>query len=303
MIEIPTALILGAGASVPYGFPSNLELMNKILNELKPDALHKLSRQIIDLGISPDVIEEFINSLLMAGKLSVDAFLEHRREFLEIGRLAITLTLVKYEIESKLFAENIRGSSWYEYLWNKLDAPFEDFDKNRLSIITFNYDRSIEHYLITAMTKLYKKSIKACSEKLNKIPIIHVHGKLGSLPWQEGEVIRRYSTRHNGDIVKLSKQIKVIAEKADSSREFNKAYKIMNSATKTYFLGFGYHPANLRRLRMKEFKKKLPPETFQGTSQGIGVAERNEIAKNWGIRLYHSDNSCIKFLRNHIVLQ
>jgi len=303
MIEKPTALILGAGASMPYGFPSNLELMNKILDELKPDAFHKLSRQIIDLGISPDVIEKFINSLSLAGRLSVDAFLEHRREFLEIGRLAITLTLIKHEKESRSFAKNIRGNSWYEYLWNKLDAPFEDFDKNQLSIITFNYDRSIEHYLITAMTKLYRKSVKACSEKLNKISIIHVHGKLGSLPWQEGEAKRRYSTQHNGDIVKVSKQIRVIAEKEDSSREFNKAYKIMNSASKIYFLGFGYHPTNLRRLRVMELDKKRPPRTFQGTSEAKGIAERKEITKNWGIKLYHSDNTCIKFLRNHVVLQ
>jgi hypothetical protein len=303
MIKTPTALILGAGASMRYGFPSNLELMNKILNELKPDPSYKLSKQIIDLGVSPDIIEEFNNSLSMAGRLSVDAFLEHRRKFLEIGRLAITLSLVKYEIESKLFAENIRGNSWYEYLWNRLDAPFEDFDKNQLSIITFNYDRSIEHYLITAMKKLYGKSVRACSEKLNTIPIIHVHGKLGSLPWQEGEAKRRYSTQPGEDIVKVSKQIRVIAEKEDSSREFNKAYKIMNSASKIYFLGFGYYSTNLRRLRIMELEKKRPPRTFQGTSEGKGIAERKDITKNWGIQLHNSDNTCIKFLRNHVVLQ
>lgn len=303
MIEKPTVLILGAGASMPYGFPSNLDLMNKILIELKPNALHKLSRQIIDLGISPDFIEKFINSLSMAGKLSVDEFLEHNPKFSEIGKLAITLTLVKYEIEARLFEEEIRGNSWYEYLWNRLDAPFEDFDKNRLSIITFNYDRSIEHYLITAMTKLYGKSVKACSEKLGKIPIIHVHGKLSSLPWQKGKAKRRYSTQHDKDIVMASKQIRVIAEKEDSSREFNKAYRIVNSASKIYFLGFGYHSTNLRRLRIMELEKKRPPRIIQGTSEGKGIAERKEITKNWGIQLYNSDNTCIKFLRNHVVLQ
>jgi len=49
-----------------------------------------------------------------------------------------------YEDEEKLFQNDpLRGGGWYEYLFGKLKATFEEFGQNKLSVITFNYDRSL----------------------------------------------------------------------------------------------------------------------------------------------------------------
>jgi len=299
MITEPTALILGAGASMPYGFPSGLDLMRKILNEIRPGQSTELSQKLTDIfGIEQDDIDYLYESLSRSGKLSVDAFLEHQRGFLKIGQLAITLTLVQYEIEDRLFAPKMAGKSWYEYLWNKLDAPFEDFDKNKLSIITFNYDRSLEQYLITAMKNLYDKSEKQCAERLSKIPIIHVHGKLGNLVWQ-GEISRPYKPRCYRKVEDISNQIIVIPEKEGTSSEFEEAIKLMLAAQHVYFLGFGYHPKNLERLRVAERLGAVP----RGTSVELGDAERSEIKRIWKIITFDDYSTNLTFLKNYAFLR
>jgi hypothetical protein len=83
MIKKPTTLILGAGASAPFGFPTGYELLlNKVL------LLDNTSNPVFESF--PQVhVEAFKNALSKSGKKSVDSFLEHRPEFVPIGKSAI----------------------------------------------------------------------------------------------------------------------------------------------------------------------------------------------------------------------
>ena len=119
--------------------------------------------------------------------------MEHRPEYLDVGKALIAAELIVCERETALFRRD--GKSWYEYLFNELSTNFCDFEKNQLSILTFNYDRSLEHYLLTSLQNSYDKSIEECAEKLSKIPIIHLHGDLGALPALERHQSRPYCKR------------------------------------------------------------------------------------------------------------
>jgi hypothetical protein len=302
MIERPTVLVLGAGASMPFGFPSGQELMREILEEINPDSAKMLFRALLRFDFNANEIDRFYNSLSRSQKCSVDEFLEHRPEFMRMGKIAITLKLSTYEDEKKLFDHNTTDKNWYRYLWNKLsDVHFEQFDKNKLSIITFNYDRSIEHYLITAMMALYEKPENECAEKLKGIPIIHVHGRLGALPWQEESGRSYYKGINYDDVESVSKQIKVITEQEnDTSPEFDEAFKILSSSKFICFLGFGYNSTNLRRLRIQSL---LPKKIVFGTSFGFGLSERKDISYKWQIILQGDHNEILEFLKNHFVLE
>jgi hypothetical protein len=123
MITKPTVLILGAGASMPYGFPSGRDLLKTILDGLQPNTSSTLHTTLEELGMTKDCIWTFRNDLYYSGSSSVDAFLEHRQEFLEIGKLAIMLSLMPLEEEHRLFDMKVREQSWYEYLFGKLRTP------------------------------------------------------------------------------------------------------------------------------------------------------------------------------------
>jgi len=297
MITDPTVLVLGAGASMPYGFPSGLQLMNTIITRLDSNSPDNFIKSLKEFNIAEDEIRTFRYDLITSNAFSVDAFLEYRREFLNLGKLAITLTLIPLEEEYNLYNITNRGESWYAYLFNKLDAPFDAFSENKLSIITFNYDRSLEHCLFKSMRSKYKKSDEECAEKLSKLPIIHVHGRLGTLPWQD-EKGRAYSPRVDllklEEIKNISEQIIVISEAEDTSSEFGAAFNLMKSANRIYFLGFGYHEMNLVRLKINELKF----QTFSGTGYEMGNMEITLIKGKWRITIPDTSLQILKFLKN-----
>lgn len=301
MIEKPTVLILGAGASMPYDFPSGERLMQEILEGIRPNSGSELFRVLLGFGFKSYDIDNFYTGLKHSRKFSVDEFLEHQPEFMKIGKIAITLTLSTYEKRDKLF-EQKSDKDWYRYLWVKLsDTNFEDFDKNQLSIITFNYDRSIEHFLFTTMTALYRRSEQDCAKMLKKIPIIHVHGRLGALPWQ-GKNGRSYHHKINLDqVVNISNQIKIMKEQDDSPREFEEAVKVLISAELICLLGFGYNTRNLQRLRAKD--TFVLRHNVWGTTLGFGVAEKMEIQNTWHVNIDLEHNEILEFLKNVKVLK
>ena len=90
MIRKPTVLILGAGASIEYGFPSGEHLRREIVREIRgknsnPQSLYSL---IGHLGHNDAALQRFAGLLEDSSLSSVDIFLEHRSDLAEIGKAA-----------------------------------------------------------------------------------------------------------------------------------------------------------------------------------------------------------------------
>src|SRR5262245_42295646 len=137
MITTPTLLILGAGASAPFGFPLGIGLRENIIRNLQDN---KFRQPLIDAGYPSERIAEFRRTFLYSGKESVDAFLEHSINYLEIGKAAIAQELLKYELLENLL--ETLSKNLYAYLYKQLNTAPDDFPKNKLSVVTYNYDRS-----------------------------------------------------------------------------------------------------------------------------------------------------------------
>jgi hypothetical protein len=223
MIVKDTVLILGAGASKPYGFPLGAELRDEVIrakNKIELDYLNgdwefKLRYPI------------FAGELRTSGYSSVDAFLENRSEWIKIGKLAIAHKLILYEQKARVFPPNQPRDHWYECLWQKLSAPsWNQFKKNRITIISFNYDRSLEHYLSGIIWNNFK-IVQSTAEKA--LPIIHVHGDLGPLTG--------YAVDKAKNVRLAADSIKIVHESDNSSKEFKEADKVLNDAEKFFLLG------------------------------------------------------------------
>ena len=144
-----------------------------------PHAVHHWLNELC--GYTVEQIAQFRQSFFLSGKNSVDAFLEYRDDYMQIGKAAMAAILIPYEHEWHLFRYN---QGWLRYLYNNLNTSFEDFGKNQLSIITFNYDRTVEHFIFTALKNTYNRTDDEVRAVVEQIPIIHLHGRLGFLPWQ-----------------------------------------------------------------------------------------------------------------------
>jgi hypothetical protein len=53
-----------------------------------------------------------------------------------------------------------------------------------VSIIKFNYDRCIEHFLLYAIHDIYHLDAGRTEELLSTLKIVHPYGTIGRLPWQ-----------------------------------------------------------------------------------------------------------------------
>ena len=208
MITTPTVFVLGAGASMPYGFPSGRQLVEQIceatrpkstvLSDIPDDSHYLLSRESIQKILidkfDQTKIEEFGKALYLSHQYSIDAFLEHRPEFTDIGKYSISLFILRKEVEADLVSFENRNKGCYQYLFNKINTRLSEFDRNQISFVTFNYDRSLEHFLFISFINAHRLSDKECASLTNNIPIVHVHGMLGKLPWQDDKTGIPYGT-------------------------------------------------------------------------------------------------------------
>lgn len=94
MIEHKTVLITGAGANIPYGFPSGEKLSSMSKQEFD---------QMMKMEYSSESILDFREKLFTLGASSVDQFLEHATQYNEIGKLAISQALIPREEREMVF--------------------------------------------------------------------------------------------------------------------------------------------------------------------------------------------------------
>jgi len=223
----------------------------------------------------------FTSALKHSGCASVDSFLEFcSDEWMDLGKVAIAAKLLPKERTSQLFDEwrGIRReperAEAYEHNWPWYDlligvlcdgVRFDAVRDNSLSIITFNYDRSLEHFMFTALKNRYGKSDAECAKVLDCIRVRHVYGSLGKLEWQKGadetNTVPYDSPGETGHIQRAAKSITILHESIEDSPEFIAARELLESAEQVFFLGFGFHPVNLKRLGIHRGSILLPRET------------------------------------------
>lgn len=303
MITKPTVLVLGAGASAPYGFPTAEELKRLICDTFATPDSSAVSFLAGKYDHQPDQFVQFREAFRKSGKPSVDEFLEHRTEFVDIGKLAIAYCLIPFEDEEHLFpTSDCRGGDWYQYLFNKLNAPFEEFGNNRLSVVTFNYDRSLEHYLLTTLANSHGRSPDECKQVLAKLPIIHVYGQLSRAPYGEpGSRPYHPDPESSNSAGYAAAGIKILHE-ADPA--LGEAHKLLTEANKVCFLGFSYHQLNVERLTLKDSSYQ---RSVFGTALGLEGDEVTDAKQRLlrallcsNVTLDRSDNLFV--LRQRLIL-
>jgi len=315
MINKRTVLILGAGASVPYGFPTGEELMKNILDlydrtKLRQGIPDSGDYEIITKYLLKNyelrLIKDFFENLRTSGKYSVDAFIEHRRIFTEIGKALISYEIIKCEREDRL--SPVEGN-WYKYLYNRINDSYDEIPENNLSILTFNYDRSFEQCMLKYVQSDYGKTFQQAESILSSIPIIHLHGKLGELSPSDKENYKSYSQEFSMKYINTCiRNIKIIHEDVPKDDvQFNAAIDLISKADIIWFLGFGFHKANLRRLRIPEI---LPSgKEILATTLGKEIGELYEIYNSlkgrlkldWVLNKNHLDVlSYLRVFSNHL---
>lgn len=289
MIERNTVLIVGAGGSAPYGFPTDVHLRREILDKLgdeSSDVYHLLTTD--DYFSSAD-LENFRRRLQRADTETIDQFLVNQQHWSELGKVAIAAVLARYEVRDRLHAD---ADHWYQYLLSRLvdDCSFDDLGRNQLSILTYNYDRSLEEYLHMGLLNRYHQATSVrVAQVFQRIVIVHLHGGLCRLPWQASANVREYQPDVMFHEVQQAASMIQAVHEAGPGPAFEDAHRLIANAEKIIFVGFGYHEGNLRRLRGS--LQAARNADIVGTGYGVSPRQRRRIAQEWGVRV-HEDSTC-----------
>jgi len=272
MDEINTVFILGAGASVDYGLYTGKKLVKRIIQDLLNINTTPLRGLITD-SHNAKRIQECAIKLNESNELSIDRFMQYSgKAYQDILKPAITYSLMAQEEETKLFNRD----EWYAYFFRRLKTHDSDrLEENKIAFITFNYDRSLEQALFKRICTLYEKTEAECAPMMEKIPIIHVYGQIGYLPWQKKSPVREYTPIISDveTIKSCAACIKTISEVSEPSYK-SKIEHLISKAKNICFLGFGYDKTNMDLLGLRNIAKD---KGVSGTAVHLGNAEINEI--------------------------
>ncbi len=142
-------------------------------------------------------VEQFAEHLFRSQPSSIDFFLEKNPHYGLLGKICIIFCLSRHENQHSWrhfpsrFPERLQREfpnfGWYQYLWHRMTEgckTLNDLIKNKITIITFNYDRSLEHYLMEAIKSFFNAEEADAAEVFKAIKIKHVYGKLGKFYWE-----------------------------------------------------------------------------------------------------------------------
>jgi hypothetical protein len=109
VIKRPTVLVLGAGASRPYGFPTARDLLRGVRNSLATEPVFRI--RLLGTDYSESEIDNLRSALIGSPVGSVDEFLEipDHAHLLKVGKAAIAAYLLPREVAMKLLPDTHSG--------------------------------------------------------------------------------------------------------------------------------------------------------------------------------------------------
>ena len=100
MVKEKTTLILGAGASEPFGYPLGGQLVLLILDERNNQESQSVYQSC---GLKAEELKKFYDQLYRSQTPSIDLFLQNNPNLTKIGKLHIAKVLISFEKEDELF--------------------------------------------------------------------------------------------------------------------------------------------------------------------------------------------------------
>ncbi|MFC2121794.1 hypothetical protein ACFLTI_09390 [Bacteroidota bacterium] len=295
--------IIGAGASNEANLPDGIELKQKISNHLnfysKDDSIldggnkiYRAIRLLVGKESNPYIEATMVirKALLLAGSIDnlIDA--HHGNEKIALcSKLAIVQSILEAENESLLsFSKSSTGSSinfhalqktWYWHFFDRIISNCSDLKERfkSITLIVFNYDRCIEHFIYFALQDYLAIPAFEAAELVKCINIYHPYGSVGNLPWYSQTNNMEFGANPNPQkLLELAKKIKTFSEgtNPDSSEIFDIRRNILN-ANILVFLGFAFHGLSMQMIKPDNIEGvKVRRKECYATAKGIS---RNDI--------------------------
>lgn len=315
MFKDNTVFVIGAGASAEFGLPVGSKLLeiirddcNIILDQWGAyqhgsqtilahyDKIYgrQHSSQIAEINLRLTKSWQIRDGIESAESIDEYIFRYSNDPIIsEVGKLHIAHAISLAEKNSLLMAANFSqfdvrkaDKTWIwtfaKALMNGVRAEDVDEVGENITIICFNYDRCIEHYLEHALRRgFHDLTYEKAREIVSRINIIHPYGWLGDLekfPYGETRLFPEMAD----NIITWSESIR-------DPEIVPKIQEAIGSASQIVFMGFGFAAQNMDLVNCKrDFMPLKQPVVY---STGFGIPRETEDALKSKIVSLYTDGS------------
>ncbi|MEM6907161.1 MAG: hypothetical protein AAF494_00660 [Pseudomonadota bacterium] len=238
---------------------------------------------------------------------SIDAVIDALEDKMveTMGKLAIVTAILEAESASAHFAgvSNSPGSLKIGKFANAWHARFAtlliegrkasdvgDVFEN-LEVINFNYDRTLEVFLLHSISGFYGLAPVEVQPIVATLPMHRPYGKVGELRWLGGGVNSiKFGEGRPDQIAAAYKQVRTFTERVEEGEELAAIKQSIANADRIVFLGFGFHRQNLELL-----SAPIQPHCeLVGTTMGLSPDDTDlvlgDLQKNFGIHGRHDQS-------------
>ena len=318
--------IIGAGCSVPYGFPTGAMLMQKLKNF---DYGTKFPRKnysdgdifLVDLyqehfGYSstdnkikyqsdyamvlpyPEhekmynqlmdaIVLPFSQSVRNSMMVSTDEFLKNRLGQRQNEQADFGKRLIAYEILKAEQASRLGNIDWIQHLLSRIDQQDKWEEILKQTVfLTFNYDRVLEYCIFLYLTSDKQYTVDDAHSFINKMQIYHVNGFIGPL-----EEIP-FGLVENGRYQEIAKKMATVWEKRSNrgESEIGKYQGFLKNAQRVYFMGFSYIPDNLKSIGINPGAETIQNAKVYATAMGLSSQNRLRISSYLDLKDFEKRN-------------
>ena len=318
--------IIGAGCSVPYGFPTGAMLMQKLKNF---DYGTKFPRKnysdgdifLVDLyqehfgysstdnkieyqsdyamvlpypeheklynQLMDEIVLPFSQSIRHSMMVSTDEFLKNRLGQKQNEQADFGKRLIAYVILKAEQASRLGNIDWIQHLLSLIDQ--QDNWKEILKqtvFLTFNYDRVLEYCIFLYLTSDKQYADAEAHAFIKEMQIHHVNGFIGSL------VEIPFGAVENGKYQEIAQRMETVWEKRRNRDESEKVkyQRFLNNAQRVYFMGFSYIPDNLESIGIDRGATIIREANVYATAMGLSPQNRLRISSYLDLKDFEKRN-------------
>lgn len=314
-MENDTVYIIGAGASKEANLPTGYELKGIIANLLNIQfdwreqkngdylIVNALREHVKELDgrsgdINPYIKEAWHIRDALPQAISIDNFIDSQKgnnALALCGKLSIVRSILISEKSSLLHFKNERADSTIKFtdIENTWYIPFfqiitencsvSELEERlkKITLIIFNYDRCVEHFLFHAFRNYYRVSEQEAAELVKNISIYHPYGKVGHLEWQDKNMATEFGADINTEkLLYLADKIKTFTEGTDpDSSDIVEIRRRVGNAQRIVFMGFAFHKLNMGLLKANKIDRNdFADFKCFATTLGISNSDKEVIA-------------------------
>jgi hypothetical protein len=276
MFSQPIVFVVGAGASAEFDLPLGFQLKSSIKKALNfvRGAVGSGDRSMFDMlgnRFRQDAAKYHEAATELAARMdefeSIDEALHWftaRAEIVLLGKAEIVRQILLAENRSKLFnaeTPTLIRANQYEETWlpyflsmvlgsqtreQAAATPFQN-----ITIINFNYDRTIEHFLFSRLQTNFGLRDSEAKNATSSLTVIRPYGSVGPLPWQNGTAVQfgNVITTDHDKLLTLAVNVRTFTEQHLSSDLQPLVRSAIEAARFVVFLGFGFHQQNMALLQ------------------------------------------------------